>query len=60
MFAIYFFLLFQVNHFPGSGFITNKGSLATLQLEAFPKAFRIPKDKEKLLKFVRFQVQYFC
>ncbi|KAL4238357.1 Tubulin-tyrosine ligase [Mactra antiquata] len=41
----------RVNHFPGSGFITNKGSLATLQLDAFPKAFRIPKDKEKLLQY---------
>ncbi|XP_045176009.2 probable tubulin polyglutamylase ttll-15 [Mercenaria mercenaria] len=43
----------RVNHFPGSGYITNKGSLATLQLDAFPKAFRVPKDKEKLLQYAK-------
>ncbi|XP_060572771.1 probable tubulin polyglutamylase ttll-15 [Ruditapes philippinarum] len=43
----------RVNHFPGSGYITNKGSLATLQLDAFPRAFRVPKDKEKLLRYAK-------
>ncbi|XP_052769440.1 probable tubulin polyglutamylase ttll-15 [Mya arenaria] len=43
----------RVNHFPGSGFITNKGHLATMQLEAFPRCFRVPKDKEKLLEYAK-------
>lgn len=41
----------KVNHFPGSGFITNKGSLASLKLDNFPKAFRIPSDRNELLKY---------
>lgn len=38
-----------MNHFPGSGFITNKVSLATSDLRHIPKAFHLPKDKDKFL-----------
>ncbi|KAK3611317.1 hypothetical protein CHS0354_029967 [Potamilus streckersoni] len=43
----------KVNHFPGSGYITNKVSLATSQSQSIPMAFRIPKDKDKFLKYAR-------
>ncbi|XP_052219728.1 probable tubulin polyglutamylase ttll-15 isoform X8 [Dreissena polymorpha] len=43
----------RVNHFPGSGYITNKGILATMQLDAFPKCFRIPKDRDKLEEYAK-------
>ncbi|CAE1282372.1 TTLL15 [Acanthosepion pharaonis] len=32
----------KVNHFPGSGFITNKVNLATTPFDFVPKAFKIP------------------
>jgi len=41
----------RVNHFPGCGYVTNKVSLATSNLEYIPPAFRLPEDKEKLLKY---------
>ncbi len=44
----------RVNHFPGSGYITNKMSLATSTLPHVPKAFQLPKQKDELLKYVRF------
>lgn len=40
----------KVNHFPGSGYITNKVSLATSDLKHIPAAFQIPADKEKFLQ----------
>ncbi|KAL3874224.1 hypothetical protein ACJMK2_037269 [Sinanodonta woodiana] len=43
----------KVNHFPGSGYITNKVSLATSQSQSIPMAFRIPKDKDKFLKHIK-------
>ena len=43
----------RVNHFPGSGFITNKVSLASTELKWIPRAFRLPKDKDKFLKYVK-------
>lgn len=49
----------QVNHFPGSGFITNKVSLATSNLKHIPKAFHLPKEKEKFLKHVSFKTKQF-
>ncbi|XP_048586419.1 probable tubulin polyglutamylase ttll-15 isoform X2 [Nematostella vectensis] len=42
----------KVNHFPGSGFITNKASLAVSHFPFHPLAFEIPKDKKKFLKEV--------
>ena len=42
----------KVNHFPGSGFITNKVNLATSGLKYVPKAFNLPREKESFLKFV--------
>lgn len=39
----------RVNHFPGSGYITNKVNLATSQSKAIPTAFKIPTDKDKFL-----------
>jgi hypothetical protein len=44
--------LFQVNHFPGSGYITQKVDLATSGIPYIPVAFRIPSDVEKLLEYV--------
>lgn len=46
----------QVNHFPGTGFITNKVSLATSENPYIPKAFKIPKQKDQLLSFVSVNV----
>ncbi|XP_076314567.1 putative tubulin polyglutamylase ttll-15 isoform X3 [Tachypleus tridentatus] len=43
----------KVNHFPGSGYITNKVNLATSMLKHIPPAFQIPADKEKLLQYAR-------
>jgi hypothetical protein len=44
--------LLKVNHFPGSGFITNKASLVTIDIPAIPIAFQIPNDKQAFLKEV--------
>ncbi|XP_067138678.1 probable tubulin polyglutamylase ttll-15 isoform X2 [Centruroides vittatus] len=41
----------KVNHFPGSGYVTNKVSLATSNLKHIPAAFQIPDDKEKFLQY---------
>lgn len=40
-----------VNHFPGTGFITNKVDFATSQSSYIPPAFKIPEDKEKFLQY---------
>lgn len=45
-------IFFQVNHFPGTGYITNKLDLAKTHSPFIPKAFEMPKQKESLLKFV--------
>lgn len=45
--------LCQVNHFPGCGYVTNKVSLATSELNHVPKAFHLPKDKEKFLAYAK-------
>jgi len=42
----------KINHFPGSGFITNKVSLAVNHFPFIPPAFVIPKDTEKFLEEV--------
>lgn len=39
----------RVNHFPGSGFISNKVNLAISGLPSVPKAFRMPAEKDQLL-----------
>ncbi|XP_030764758.1 tubulin polyglutamylase TTLL6 [Sitophilus oryzae] len=41
----------KINHFPGCGYITNKVDLATSGLKYIPPAFKLPEDKEKLLKY---------
>lgn len=43
----------KVNHFPGSGFLTNKLNLVSTasQLDFIPRAFQIPKDKEIFLQY---------
>lgn len=43
----------QVNHFPGSGYITNKVSLATSDIKYVPKAFHLPKSKDEFVKFAK-------
>ncbi|XP_065176450.1 probable tubulin polyglutamylase ttll-15 [Sycon ciliatum] len=40
----------KVNHFPGSGFITNKMSLSTSKIKYLPKAYKIPSDVDALKK----------
>ncbi|KAK4326664.1 hypothetical protein Pmani_002823 [Petrolisthes manimaculis] len=39
----------RVNHFPGSGFITNKVNLAISGLPYIPRAFRMPAEKSDLM-----------
>lgn len=41
----------KVNHFPGSGFITNKVDLATSGLKYIPPAFKLPGEKGGLLEY---------
>src|SRR6218665_2186762 len=43
----------KVNHFPGSGFITNKVNLATSGLKGVPIAFNLPKEKDKSLEHAK-------
>ena len=43
----------KVNKFPGSGFITNKVNLATSDIKNVPKAFQIPKEKQKFLEYAK-------
>ena len=38
----------QVNHFPGSGYLTNKVILATSHIGHIPKAFKIPDQADEL------------
>ncbi|CAH0677249.1 unnamed protein product [Chilo suppressalis] len=40
-----------VNHYPGTGFITNKVDLATTESKFIPKAFKLPKSKENFLEY---------
>lgn len=41
----------KINHFPGSGYITNKVSLATSTMKFIPRAFKLPEDRDKFLSF---------
>lgn len=41
----------RVNHVPGIGFITDKLHLATTDSKYIPKAFELPKNKDKFLKY---------
>lgn len=41
----------KVNHFPGSGYITNKVSLAVSTNPFIPRAFKIPKEKRQFLQY---------
>ncbi|XP_034832589.1 probable tubulin polyglutamylase ttll-15 [Maniola hyperantus] len=41
----------KVNHFPGTGFITNKVDLATSDSKFIPRAFKIPKNKKEFLEY---------
>lgn len=43
----------RVNHFPGSGFITNKVNLAVSGLPHIPRAFRMPAEKAQLLAYAK-------
>ncbi|XP_046848179.1 probable tubulin polyglutamylase ttll-15 [Xenia sp. Carnegie-2017] len=43
----------MVNHFAGSGYITNKASLVQIPLPTIPLAFQIPKDKVAFIKETR-------
>ncbi|XP_014672393.1 PREDICTED: tubulin polyglutamylase TTLL4-like [Priapulus caudatus] len=39
----------KVNHFPGSGWVTNKVELARTPLTHIPPAFKMPHEREKLI-----------
>ncbi|XP_046687090.1 probable tubulin polyglutamylase ttll-15 [Homalodisca vitripennis] len=41
----------MVNHFPGSGFITNKMDLAVSNIPHIPRAFKIPQQTQELLDY---------
>ncbi|KAF2901432.1 hypothetical protein ILUMI_04756 [Ignelater luminosus] len=41
----------KVNKMPGSAYITSKVDLVTSGLKYIPPAFRLPKDKQKLLEY---------
>lgn len=43
----------KVNHFPGTGFITNKVDLATSDSKYIPKAFKLPQNKDDFLKYAK-------
>ncbi|KAG0716147.1 Tubulin polyglutamylase TTLL7 [Chionoecetes opilio] len=43
----------RVNHFPGSGFLTNKVNLAVSGLPHIPRAFRMPAEKSELLAYAK-------
>jgi len=43
----------KVNHFPGSGYITNKVNLATSGLPHVPVAFKIPQQKSELIDYAK-------
>ncbi|KAJ8670438.1 hypothetical protein QAD02_001697 [Eretmocerus hayati] len=42
----------KVNHFPGCGYITNKVDLSITKSKFIPAAFKIPDQREELLKHV--------
>lgn len=41
----------KINHFPGCGYLTNKVDLVTSNLKYIPKAFKLPKDKDKFMEY---------
>ncbi|XP_050677697.1 probable tubulin polyglutamylase ttll-15 isoform X2 [Leptidea sinapis] len=43
----------RVNHFPGTGFITNKVDLATTDSKYIPKAFKLPNNKTEFLRYAK-------
>lgn len=43
----------RINHFPGSGYITNKVYLATTNSSFIPLAFKIPSEKKKFLDYTQ-------
>ncbi|XP_011566577.3 probable tubulin polyglutamylase ttll-15 [Plutella xylostella] len=43
----------KVNHFPGTGFITNKVDLATSTSDFIPKAFKLPQNKEAFMEYAK-------
>ncbi|GBM35318.1 hypothetical protein AVEN_195825-1 [Araneus ventricosus] len=42
----------KVNHFPGSGFITQKSNLAALGINHIPKSFLLPNGKTDFVRYV--------
>ena len=43
----------KVNHFPGSGYLTNKLSLSETRLDFIPISFQIPGNKDKFLEYAK-------
>ncbi|CAB3227814.1 unnamed protein product [Arctia plantaginis] len=41
----------RVNHYPGTGYLTTKVYLATINSKYIPKAFKLPKSKEDFFKY---------
>lgn len=42
-----------VNHFPGSGYITNKVDLSTTENKYIPKAFKLPSEEDKFRQYAQ-------
>ncbi|XP_078593588.1 putative tubulin polyglutamylase ttll-15 isoform X2 [Branchiostoma floridae x Branchiostoma japonicum] len=43
----------KINHWPGGGYVTNKMSLATSEIHFVPQAFRLPQEREDLLRHAK-------
>lgn len=43
----------KVNHFPGCGYITNKVDLSTSEGDYIPKSFKIPDDRDDLMRYTK-------
>ena len=48
----------QLNHFPGTGFITQKVHLATSSIDFVPRAFKLPQQSEKFREWVRTKFEF--
>ncbi|XP_035222963.1 probable tubulin polyglutamylase ttll-15 [Stegodyphus dumicola] len=47
----------KVNHFPGSGFITQKMHFAMLPINHIPKSFQLPAGKNQFLEYVATNIE---
>lgn len=47
-----------MNHFPGSGYFTNKVDLATSDLKHIPRAFHLPSQKQQIIDYAKKNPNY--